>query len=197
MTTFPHAPGYKWPLGPIKVRVEAGPYQAPAMEAMAAWNEVLAPYGARFTLSVKTRKQAKPRNGEGESTIYLTTDTKFWADCSRRTRGWTIIESDIRINPDRFKPLTADRAKIILIHELGHTLGFEHHDGPEDSVLHTKLPLRITGITAFDRAAVAALYGKAATTASLKKQLVAARKIANARQRTLKVAELQKKLAEL
>ena len=191
---YPHETGFSWPISAIKVRVEAGVYQSLVLEAMDAWNTVISQYSVYLQSVGKTRKQITPKIGDRESTIYLTTDTSFYADCDHRYRSSFITEADIRINPTRFATLPPARAKLILIHELGHLLGWNHHDGPDLSVLHTKLPPSITGITEFDKKAAASLYGKAQKRASILKQIAQARRITNPRQRSRKIADLQKQL---
>jgi hypothetical protein len=110
-------------------------------------------------------------------------------------KAGAIVEADIRINPDRMAPLPMARIRLILIHEIGHLLGWNHYDGPEESILHTKMPMHIEGITEFDKQAVASLYGRVAVRAILLKQIAAARRIKNLKQRNTRLTELKSSLA--
>lgn len=192
---YPHEIGAAWPSGPVKIRVEAGAYFDLVLSAMTAWNEVLAPHRVALQPATRTRKALKPRLGDGENTIYLSTGTSFYADCTRRMKAGSIVEADIRVNPDRMGSLPTDRIRLILIHEIGHLLGWGHYDGPEDSITHTKMPFHITGITEFDKQAVDALYGRVAARAILLKQIAAARRITNIKQRNTRLTALKASLA--
>ncbi len=156
----PHYIGAKWPREVIRVRIEPSPFEGEIREAIGNWNAVTRPFGVRIVAGARTRNHRIPARRDGESTIYLSPATPNFADVDVSRRGSTIIEADMRISEQRMAPLTGSRRRIIIEHEVGHMLGFGHHDGPEDSIMHSRLPLRIAGITDFDRAAVAAVYSR-------------------------------------
>lgn len=193
----PHAMGCAWPLGAVPVRVEAGVYSGAVVEALGEWNAVLGAHGVRLVVGQRVRKSVLPRLGDKESTVYLTTATPAYADAPLLRRGAEIVEADVRINPDRFAELPQNRVKLILLHEIGHVLGFGHWDGPEASVLHSRLPAWVASITDFDRASAAVVYGGAAARAGIQRQMRVARRIQSSAVRNARLAVLRRQLEEM
>ena len=145
---LPHHIGAIWPEGPIPVFIQAREFAPEIQIAMHLWNASLRPFKRFFRAATKPPFPVRIAND----------GTQHYADVQVYTSGHRINGAYMRINRERMAPLPQTRRQTIFEHELGHVLGFLHHDGPEPSVTHTKLPPHIPGITEFDRASIRTIY---------------------------------------